>query len=363
MKLFSWAQNKLLPYNHGSNKHVQPNTGRLSDIRRQFLASDNQSGHSQAKANNETPVYSEVLTIGTLGMGNLLNFSREKEEEEEEEETEDEQDSDVENDDEVAHYISPIVDPLSPTRESMSSNRESLSSNRESVSSMDIQKLQEELQKILYFKIGQAARDQARPSASKGSSTACNGSRVKEARKGKARREGNEGYGKESGKKNMRELMPLHNFLEMPMDTILSKSKSKSKGGGGEQGLYKLLTKRHYWLLMQSLKSRLLHSTHITIPPPLFESLVHKSSSKAFHLLQKLKKRVPNGWTNWNGKAEANNERPHIIHVNLKKLPTCNNWFPLLPFSQMKVGSTQMMTIWCLNYEQKSYFHPQKATF
>ncbi|MCO5594366.1 hypothetical protein L7F22_048396 [Adiantum nelumboides] len=344
MKLFSWAQKKLPSFNHSSDKN-QPNAGRLSDIRRQFHACDE---NIQSTGRRDT--HAEVLTIGTLGIGNLLSLGKDKDEEEQEEDHYNEYDED-----EVAHCGSPSADLLSPPRKSTSSNRElislhreSVSSNRESVSSIDIQKLQEELQKILYFKLGQqAGTGVASSTAIKGGfsaniSAACRGGKKSKAGKQKlaSRGDSRDGEGK-----SVRELLPLHSFLEVPMDRV--SYRSRSKGGAGEWGFYKLLcTKRHYLLLMQSLKSRLLHyvampTVQINIPPPLFESLVscNKPTSqvelkerlplttmdKAHHLFQKVTKKAAKGWKRRHPNADHDNERLHTF-VDPKDEEESLNW-------------------------------------
>lgn len=330
MKLFSWAQKKLL-LTHSSDKH-QLHAGGSLDIRRHNYPSNHEQVEVRAKPSSST--HAEVLTIGTLGIGNLLSLKKQEEEEEEEEEEKDEEkDDDDDGGEQVVHYVSPIAERLSPKRESMSSNRDSVSSNRESVSSVDIQKLQEELQKILYFNLGQEGQP---PCTATGSRSSVNGGKGK-ARKQNARRaddcnnvhdSARESHVGSTEKKPVRQLLPLRNFLEMPMDTVTT-----TRTHNGEAGSpCKLLNKQHYRLLMQSLKSRWLHCsapthvsvpTRVCIPAPLFEKLMKpnvketmpqrgSTMDKALCLLRRVTKRGPNGWRLRNKKANANMDKMHV---------------------------------------------------
>lgn len=277
MKLFSWAHRKL-PHNLSLEKKTVINAEGF------FEAPKASDEDLQASTNKETPDI-EILTIGTLGMGNLLNMHAK------DDDGDDAEDDHTHDDEEEKHELAPNVSPnrasaspnralASPNRESASPNRESVSSNRESVSSVDMQKLQEELQKILYFKLGGPCKSEK--------STTREGSRRK-----KDNNNSNTNYNDSSKSNDGRShvqgerggAFPLHNFLEMPMDALPPPAAP--------------LMHKKQWSL-QSFRRKFLHhfssATRVRVSPSLFEKLMkpkaslHHHGSKAEKLFQLLRR-------------------------------------------------------------------------
>lgn len=291
MKLLIWAHKKLLPST--ALRSTQHNADHLNGVSRSEWTSAGERGGSN---------HAEVLTIGTLGMCNL--FSREEEEQGAEEVGAVEEEGGHTMSQAMADLASLNPQSLSSIRAPTSSNRAAVSSNRQSVSPVDIRKLQDELQKILYSKLGHDEHEGG-------------GQESKKAKAKKQKRQRNaEGCynqyiqlshanGKlhvpNSERGSMRELtLPHHNFLEMPIDHIHYTSSS------ARPPYYKFLYSTQYVLLMQSLKNTFLHytsPTRVKFSTSLFEKLVkpkinkdlHHGSSmdKMLHLLRKrLNKRL-----------------------------------------------------------------------
>mgnify|MGYP006957849550 FL=1 len=214
--------------------------------------------------NKGAPHNVEILTIGTLGVGDLLsvhyNSNGEKDYNSSDNEVEDDCDDYDEDKGLVQCNGSPCDSPLIA---------------RASISSVDIQKLQEELQRILYFKLGDTSK------GIEGDIHRNNVTR-KHNRKRKDHKKHNSNnllirdssHGVLNGNNN-RGVFPLQNFLEMPVDNISSSSTSNTRSSP-------VFMKQ--WLL-QSIRSKALHCSVPTltlgrvIPTFVLEKLI-KSRAK-----------------------------------------------------------------------------------
>ncbi|KAH6556205.1 hypothetical protein KP509_1Z197800 [Ceratopteris richardii] len=274
--------------------------------------------------------HSEIFRIGTLGVGDLLTRNNEEAERSEDEEEEDEFSVEYEEDgfggmQEKVQFVQEnsegaeglgeegghrLFRTSSGTDSSMSLRR-STSSSCESEASLDIQKLQEELRQILHFQPvpekQQAKASRKRSAPIEARNTKPNNfssdinvvddanafahlSRSRQNSKVDGRNTSSKPSGKAAGQLvgiPARQIFPEMS-VDAPMKAIISNSdcqslSSISMNSNVNHCLSKAheysssLRRKHYSLLMQSIRSKMLHSTaptHVNTAAPIYESLL-----------------------------------------------------------------------------------------